>query len=57
MSNWMNTIETTTIEKETAYGTWADFEKATGMTKAQYMAREEQIAEDLATKEITDCIL
>jgi hypothetical protein len=27
------------------------------MTKAQYMAREEQIAEDLATKEITDCIL
>jgi hypothetical protein len=57
MSNWMDTIETTTIKKETAYGTWADFEKATGMTKEQYFAREEQIANNLAAKEIVDCIL
>jgi len=43
-------------EKETAYGSWADFECKTGMTKNQYFKREKQLENDLSKKEVTDCI-
>lgn len=55
MFSWYNKIENT-CEKETAYGNWEDFLKATGMTKKQYFARENKLNEELAKKEVNDCI-
>lgn len=45
------------IEKETAYGSWEDFERETGMTKEQYMAREKKITEELAETEVESSIM
>ena len=45
-----------TENKETAYGSWADFKKETGMTKEQYFRREKKIAEELAQLEVNCCI-
>jgi hypothetical protein len=56
---WMIDFENTesnSEKKETAYGSWSDFEKETGMTKEQYMKRENKIAEELAELEVNCCI-
>ena len=42
--------------KETAFGSWAEFEKKTGMTKEQYLAREKNIGDELAEIEVNGSI-
>lgn len=49
-------VEQKISEKETFYGTWEDFEKATGMSKSQYFEREKDSLEELATQEVECCI-
>jgi phage tail tube protein FII len=52
--SWFTTTEF--HEKETKYGTWKDFEKATGMTKDQYFAKKEKVNNELAELEVESSI-
>ena len=43
-------------DKDTVFGSWEEFEKATGKTKEQYMREHAKEIEDLAEKEVRSSI-